>query len=191
MIRFMRKEYASLRRRPFLTPVWILALLGALGLGLAARGVLEASTTLVVVTRHAEKVADGSADPPLAPAGVERAARLAGIFGASPSGLAIDAIFVTQWQRSGATAQPLAARLGVPVITLNDDDIAGLKARILGEYRGRRVLVVAHSDTVGPIVHALAGGAEAPVVGEVGYGTAYVIAIPRWSRPTVLGVALP
>jgi 2,3-bisphosphoglycerate-dependent phosphoglycerate mutase len=191
MIGLMRKEYASLRRRPFLTPVWILALLAALGLGLAARGVLEASTTLVVVMRHAEKAADGTPDPPLAPAGLERAARLAAIFGASPKGLAIDAIFVTQWQRTGATAQPLAARLGVPVIALNDDDIAGLKSRILGEYRGRRVLVIAHSDTVGPIVHELAGGAESPPVGEAGYGTAYVIAIPRWSRPTVLSVALP
>ena len=191
MISVMRKEYASLRRRPFLTPVWILALVAVLGLGVAARGVLEASTTLVVVTRHAEKAADGGADPPLAPAGLERAARLAAIFGSSPKGLAIDAIFVTQWQRSGATAKPLAARLGVPVIALNDDDIAGLKARILGEYRGRRVLVIAHRDTVGAIVHALAGGAESPPVGEVEYGAAYVIAIPRWSRPTVLGVALP
>jgi broad specificity phosphatase PhoE len=191
MIGAMRKEYASLRRRPFLTPVWILALLAAVGLGLAARGVLEASTTLVVVTRHAEKAADGSADPPLSPAGLERATRLAAIFGAGPRDLAIDAIFVTQWQRSAATAKPLAARLGVPVITLADDDIAGLKSRILGEYRGGRVLVIAHSDTVGPIVHALAGGAESPSVGEVGYGAAYVIAIPRWSRPTVLGVALP
>ncbi|HUO80320.1 MAG TPA: histidine phosphatase family protein [Steroidobacteraceae bacterium] len=187
----MRKEYASLRRRPFLTPVWILALLALLGLGLAARGVLEASTTLVVVTRHAEKAADGSADPPLAPAGVERAARLAAIFGASPKGLAIDAIFVTQWQRTGATAAPLARKLGVPVIRLADDDIAGLKSRILGEYRGRRVLVIAHSDTVVPIVRALAGGGEAPPPGEVAYGDAYLIAIPRWSRPTVLGVALP
>ena len=191
MITVMRKEYASLRRRPFLTPVWILALLAVAGLAVAARGVLEASTTLVVVTRHAEKVADAGADPPLAPAGLERAARLAGIFGASPKGLAIDAIFVTQWQRSGATAQPLAARLGVPVIAINDDDIAGLKSRILGDYRGRRVLVVAHSDTVGPIVRALAGGAESPPVGDAEYGTAYVIAIPRWSRPTVLGIALP
>jgi broad specificity phosphatase PhoE len=191
MIPLMRKEYASLRRRPFLTPVWILGLLAALGLGVAARGVLEASTTLVVVTRHAEKVADGGADPPLAPAGLERAARLATIFGGSPKGLAIDAIFVTQWQRTGATAQPLATRLGVPVIALNDDDIAGLKARILDEYRGRRVLVIAHSDTVGKIVHALAGGAESAPVGEFAYGAAYVIAIPRWSRPTVLGVALP
>jgi 2,3-bisphosphoglycerate-dependent phosphoglycerate mutase len=191
MIGLMRKEYASLRRRPFLTPVWILGLAAVLGLALAAWGVLEASTTLVVVMRHAEKAADGTPDPPLAPAGLERATRLAAIFGAGPKGLAIDAIFVTQWQRTGATARPLATRLGVPLITLPDDDVGGLKARILGNYRGRRVLVIGHSDTVGRIVAELARGAESPPVGEVDYGAAYVIAIPRWSRPTVLAVALP
>jgi 2,3-bisphosphoglycerate-dependent phosphoglycerate mutase len=191
MIGGMRKEYASLRRRPFLTPVWMFGLLAALGLGLAAWGVREASTTLVVVMRHAEKAADGTADPPLAPAGLERAARLAAVFGTGPKGLAIDAIFVTQWQRTGATAQPLAKRLGVPVVMLQDNDLAGLKARILGDYRGRRVLVIAHSDTVGRIVGELARGAASPAVGEVEYGAAYVVAIPRWSRPTVLSLALP
>jgi broad specificity phosphatase PhoE len=187
----MRKEYASLRRRPFLAPVWILGLAAVLGLAVAAWAVLGASTTLVVVTRHAEKAADGSADPPLSAAGLERAGRLAAILGTGPKGLAIDAIFVTQWQRTAATAQPLAARLGVPVIKLADDDLAGLKARILGEYRGKRVLVIAHSDTVGAIVRELGRGADAPAIGEVEYGAAYVIAIPRWNRPTVLGLVLP
>jgi broad specificity phosphatase PhoE len=191
MIAVMRREYASLRRRPFLTPVWLLGLLAGLALGLAAWGVREASTTLIVVMRHAEKVADGSADPPLAPAGLERAARLAALLGAGPKGLAIDAIFVTQWQRTGATAQPLAKRLGVPVVMLQDDDIAGLRARILADFRGRRILVVGHSDTVGRIVRELAHGAESLPVGEVEYGVAYVIAVPRWSRPTVLSLALP
>ncbi len=171
--------------------MWILGLLAALGLAAAGWAVHGASTTLVIVTRHAEKAADAVADPPLAAAGLERAGRLAAMFGASPQGLAVDAIFVTQWQRTAATAQPLATRLGVPLITLKDDDIAGLKARILGEYRGRRVLVIAHSDTVGPIVRELARGADLPAIGEPAYGTAYVIAIPRWSRATVLGMTLP
>jgi broad specificity phosphatase PhoE len=191
MIGLMRKEYASLRRRPFLTPVWILGLSAALLLVAGAWALREASTTLVVVTRHAEKSTVATPDPPLADAGVARAERLAALFGTTAKGLAIDAIFVTQWQRTLATAQPLAKRLGAPVIVVKDDDVAGLAARILSDYRGRRVLVIAHSDTVGPIVRALARGAEMPAIGEVEYGAAYVVAIPRWSRPTVLGVTLP
>jgi broad specificity phosphatase PhoE len=187
----MRKEYASLRRRPFLAPVWLLGVAALIAVAVAGWAVLADSTTLVVVTRHAEKTADPIPDPPLAPAGVERAARLAQLLGAGRHGLAIDAVFVTQWQRTHATAAPLVSRLGVPLIEVRDDDIAGLRARILGEYRGRRVLVIAHSDTVGEIVAALAKGGPVPAIGEVGYGQAFVVAIPRFSRPTVLELALP
>jgi broad specificity phosphatase PhoE len=191
MIGAMRKEYASLRRRPFLTPVWLLALAGVLALGIAAWAVLAASTTVVVVMRHAEKAADGTQDPPLSPAGLERAGRVAAIFGGGPRELAIDAIFVTQWRRTGATAAPLATRLGVPMVTVQAQDLKELEARILRDYRGRRVLVVAHSDTVPELVHDLARGAEIPITGDGEYGTTYVIAIPRWSRPAVLRVSLP
>ena len=189
--RHMLKEHAELRRRPFLTPVWIMVLAGMLALGAAAWAVLAASTTLVVVMRHAEKTSEEGADPPLSAAGVERAARLATIFGSSGRGLAIDAIFVTQWQRTSATARPLATRLGVPVITVPDTDVAALEARILADYRGKRVLVIAHADSVPILVRDLARGAPVPPIAAPEYGIAYVIAIPRWSRPAVLGLTLP
>jgi hypothetical protein len=191
MIGGMYKEYASLRRRPFLTPVWLFALAGLLALGAAAWALREASTTLVVVVRHAEKVADGSADPALSPEGLERARRLAAEFGTVPKEFAIDAVFVTQWQRTAATGLPLATRLGIPVIPIVDQDVAGLEERIRHEYRGRRVLVVAQADTVPAIVRALAQGSVVPGLAAGEYDAAYVVAIPRWSRPTVLALRLP
>ncbi len=191
MILNMATEYASLRRRPFLAPVWIFGLVAVFALLVAGWVTVAASTTVVVVLRHAEKSLDLTPDPPLSPAGLERAARLATIFGAGPKGLAIDAIFVTQWQRSADTARPLATRLGVPLERVPDDDRHGLERRILDGYRGKRVLVVAHSDTVADIVQDLARGSDLPALGEIDYGMAYVIAIPRWSRPTVLALALP
>jgi broad specificity phosphatase PhoE len=191
MIGAMHKEYASLRRRPFLTPVWIFGLLGLLALGAAAWAVREASTTLVVVMRHADKLTDATADPALSPEGLERARRLATAFGSGPRELSIDAVFVTQWQRTAATGLPLATRLGIPVIPVVDHDIGVLEERIRHEYRGRRVLVVAHSDTVGQIVKALGQGTTVPEIAAGEYGTAYIVAIPRWSRPTVLAMKLP
>jgi broad specificity phosphatase PhoE len=190
MIGSMRKEYASLRRRTFLAPVWLFALAGLIGLTALGWVVTAASTTMIVVMRHAEKSAEAGTDPPLSPAGLERAARLAAIFAGTGSESAIDAIFVSQYQRSEATARPLAVRLGVPVITVPADDLKGLERRILEGYRGRRVLVVAHSDTVPQIVHSLAGTQVAPLAAEE-YGTTYLVALPRWGRPAVLRVALP
>jgi len=186
----MHKEYASLRRRPFLTPVWIFGLVGVIALFAAGWAVREASTTLVIVTRHAEK-ADGGADPALSAAGLERAQRLASLLGGPPRALAVDAVFVTQWQRTAATALPLATRLGIPVIPVAADDLAGLEARIRDEYRGRRVLVVAHADSVPRIVADLSQGTTVPQIAAAEYGTAYVVAIPRWSRPNVLVMQLP
>ena len=186
----MRKEYASLRRRPFFMPVWLLALAFAVGLGGSAWALRVASTTVVVVMRHAEKADETSADPPLSAAGAERAGRLAAMFG-RPSAFGFDAIFVTQWHRTTATAEPLAKRLGARLIEVEADDVAGLEARILGDFRGKRVLVVAHSDSVPVIVHDLARGAAIPPIAAGEYGTTYVVAIPRWSRPTVLAFSLP
>lgn len=191
MIASMYKEYASLRRRPFLTPVWMFAIGAVLALGAAAWVLREASTTIVVVMRHAEKVVETGADPSLSAEGLDRARRLASAFGTVPKEYAIDAVFVTQWQRTAATGLPLATRLGIPVIPIVDKDLAGLEDRIRHEYRGQRVLVVAHSDTVPLIVKALGQGAVVPEIGEAEYGAAYVVAIPRWSRPTVLALRLP
>lgn len=187
----MRKEYASLRRRPFLAPVWILTIGAILALGAAAWTFEAAKTTIVVVVRHADKAADGTDDPPLSPAGLERATRLAALLGSGGAEFGIDGIFVTQYRRTGATAEPLASERHVPVIRLKDEDLAGLEARINADFRGKRVLVVAHSDTIPAIVKRLGGQDQVPEIGAGEYGTVYVIAMPRWNRPTVLRLALP
>ena len=187
----MRKEYASLLRRMFLTPVWIFFFVGALALVVAAWAVLAASTTVVMVVRHADQTDEASADPPLSAAGTERATRLAALLAAAPGGQGVDAIFVTQWRRTDETARPLATRSGVPVIALPADDIGALEHRILDEYRGRRVLVIGHADTVPEIVRRLGRGSAVAPPGAGDYGTAYVVAVPRWGRPNVLRLSLP
>jgi broad specificity phosphatase PhoE len=190
-MRAMQKEYRSLRRRPFLAPVWIFALAAVLALAAAAWAVYAASTTLVVVMRHAEKAAGAGDDPPLSAEGVARAERLATTFGVQDGPRAIDAIFVTDKLRTAQTARMLATRLGAPVVILPAGDLAELERRIFDQYRGKRVLVVAHSNTVPAIVARLADGGAFPPIADDEYGTAYVVAVPRWSRPAVLRIQLP
>jgi phosphohistidine phosphatase SixA len=192
MILRMRKEYASLRRRPLLAPVWIAALAGIVVIALGFWLVTAASTTTVFVLRHAEKVTTnpGDPDPPLAPAGEARALELAQLFGNAPKGQSLDAIIVTELRRTQDTVRPLANRLGVPVIVVPAEEPARAAKRALSEYRGGRVLIVAHSDTVPEIVKELSGVDVGPM-SESEYGILYLVAVPRFSRAAVTRLDRP
>jgi phosphohistidine phosphatase SixA len=182
MIGIMRKEYASLRRKPFLTPVWLGAAASVLVLALAVWAVWSASTTLVYVVANAEAVGDGSADPALSPAGEARAARLAALLGTKSAELGVNAIFVTETRRAQQTARPLAIALSVPVIVMPAGDVKALKQRVLSEYRGQRVLVIGHPDTVPQVVKALSGRKVEAASEAAGV---YVVAVPYLSRAIV------
>ena len=188
----MRKEYADLRRRPLLAPVWIAALAGVLVIALGFWLVSAASTTTVFVMRHAEKLASNpdDKDPPLAPAGEARALELAKHFGGAPKGQSLDAIIVTELRRTQDTVRPLANRLGIPVIVVPANDPAGAAKRALHDFRGGRVLIVGHSDTVPEIVEALSGVEVGPM-SDTEYGILYIVAVPRFSRSEVTRFDLP
>jgi len=188
----MRKEYASLRRRPLLAPVWIAALSGLLVIALAYWLVSAASTTTVLVMRHAEKmtVPADDPDPPLSPAGEARALELAQHFGRAPKGQGPDAIIVSEFRRTQETVQPLANRLGIPVIVVPAKEPAQAAERALAENRGGRVLIVGHSNTVPDIVKELSGE-DVGEMSDTEYGVVYVVAVPRFSRASVTRLDLP
>lgn len=186
----MRKEYASMRRRPFLAPVWLAALAGILLLAIGIWILSAASTTTVFVMRHAEKAALPEDDPPLSPAGEARALALAEHFGRAPKGLGLDCIIVSEFKRSQDTVRPLAIRLGIPVIVVPAGQSGSAAARALGEYRGGRVLIVGHSNTVPELVEELSGD-EVPAMSEAEYGAVYVVSVPRFSRAAVTRFDLP
>ncbi len=188
----MRKAYADLRRRPLLAPVWIAALAGILVIALAFWVLSAASTTTVLVMRHAEKVTTQpeDPDPPLSQAGEARALELAQHFGRAPKGQGLDAIFVTELRRTQETVQPLANRLGIPVIVVPAKEPAVAAKRALAENRGGRVLIVAHSDTVPDIVKELSGE-DVGEMSDTEYGIVYVVAVPRFSHASVTRFDLP
>lgn len=186
----MRKEYASLRRRPFLAPVWLAALAGLLVIALAVWVIGAASTTTVFVMRHAEKAEAPPDDPLLSPAGEMRALALAEQFGRAPKGQGLDTIFVSEFRRTQETVRPLANRLGIPVIVVPAAEPKTVARRALDENRGGRVLIVGHSDTVPAIVKELSGD-KVPEMSVTEYGILYVVAVPRFSRAAVTRLDLP
>lgn len=125
--------------------------------GLAGCGAAPEPTRVFVV-RHAEK-ADASKDPELSDLGRARAHALSEAIGRAP----VAAIFATPYQRTQATAAPLAAARGLPVTIVDAAAAGALADRIRAEHAGQTVLVVGHSNTVPEVVAALGGGAIAPI----------------------------
>ena len=186
----MRKEYASLRRRPLLAPVWLAALAAAFVVALVIWLLVSASTTTIIVMRHGEKAALPVDDPALSPAGEARAQALAKILGEAPAEFRIQGIFVSEFRRTQDTVRPLANRLGVAVIVVPAADISLVAKRARGEYRGGHVLIVGHSNTVPEIVEKLSGHKIAAMA-ESEYGVVYVVALPRFSRASVTRLDFP
>ena len=186
----MHKEYANLRRRPLFAPVWLAALAAALVVALAIWIFASASTTTILVMRHAEKAALPAEDPPLSLAGEGRAQELAHVLGEAPAEFRIQGIFVSEFRRTQETVRPLANRLGVPVIVVPAADSSLVADRARAEYRGGRVLIVGHSNTVPEIVEKLSGE-KIPAMAETEYGVVYVVSLPRFSRASVTRFDFP
>lgn len=115
--------------------------------------VLPASSQVTVIfTRHAEKALTPPKDPTLSSAGEIRAKLLASML----ADAGVDAIFVTEFQRTQQTATPLATRVHVKptVIPAADTDalIKALRARTSGV-----VVIVGHSNTIPAIIAGLGG----------------------------------
>jgi len=175
------------RHRAFLAPLWLLALGGVLVLAAAFIYWNSATTTTIVLLRHAEKQAGAIDDAPLTPQGELRAARLAQMFGDSESFGRVQRIYVTDTRRTQQTAAGIAQRLNLkPVVVEAKTSTADLASRVLQENRGGLALVVGHSNTVPQLVAALAHADKVPAIGDEEFDTLYVVTVPTIGRASVL-----
>jgi broad specificity phosphatase PhoE len=178
------------RRRTFLAPLWATWLLAMGVFAALVEGFFywhSATTTTIVLVRHAEKDLGAISDAPLSPEGEQRADRLAAMFGDAEAFGRVRKIYVTNTRRTQQTALRLSQRLGLnsEVVDVKTDSGA-LAHRVLDENRGGRALIVGHSNTVPEIVTALTGWKDVPPIGEDEYGTLYVVTVPSIGPATVL-----
>jgi broad specificity phosphatase PhoE len=175
------------KRRTFLAPLWLLATIGVLLIALALAYWNSATTTTVVLVRHAEKQVGAISDAPLSPQGEVRASRLAQMFGDNEPFGRIDSIYVTDTRRTQQTSAGVAQRLGVSAVVVEaKTDSRELARRVLRENRGGRALIVGHSNTVPEIVAALSGAENVPPIGEEEFDTLYVVTVPTIGKVSVL-----
>jgi broad specificity phosphatase PhoE len=136
-----------------------------------------ATTTTVVIVRHAEKV-DDSTDPALADPGVRRADALA----AALADAGVQTVYTTQYRRTRDTAAPLAALLGLqPVVIASSgastaEHAAEIAVTIRERDTGGTVLVVGHSNTVPAIIQAL-GGPDIGHIDDDAYANLFIVVI--------------
>src|SRR5216110_905336 len=104
------------RRRTFLAPLWLVWLL-VMGvivmIGAAFLNWRSATSTTVVLVRHAEKELGAISDAPLSPEGERRADRLANMFGDNQKFGRLQKIYVSNTRRAQQTALRLSQRLGI------------------------------------------------------------------------------
>ncbi len=174
-------------RKPFLAPLWLLAWGGILVLAAAVWYWHTATTTTIVLVRHAEKQIGTISDAPLSPQGELRATRLAQMFGDAETFGRVKQIYVTDTRRTQQTAAGLAQRLGLsPVIVEARTSNADLARRVLRENRGDLAIIVGHSNTVPQLVAELGGVESVPPMGDEEFDTMYVVTVPTIGRASVL-----
>ena len=178
------------RRRTFLAPFWLvwLLVLGAIALvGATFLHWRSATSTTIVLVRHAEKELGAISDAPLSPEGETRAARLAQMFGDASAFGRVQKIYVTNTRRTQQTANGVAQRVAVePIVVEAKTSSADLARQVLRENRGGRALVVGHSNTVPEIVASLTHSDSVPPIGDEEFDTMYVVTVPTIGRPSVL-----
>ena len=126
-------------------------------------------TATVVLVRHADITSvAGNPDPPLNAAGTARADALRRAL----ADAGVGAIFVTRFQRTRQTAQPLADALGIePAIR---DDVGETVAAIREQASSSTVLVVGHTNTL-PDICAGLGGPALPAIGATEFDRLFVL----------------
>ena len=144
---------------------------------------LAAPPGLVILVRHAEKAALPADNPPLTPAGRERAAELAKAVEVLSANVPLRAIFSTDYVRTIETAKPLSQASHVPVTVVKGD----LAPRVLA-IAGGTVVIVGHSNTLPPIIEAL-GGPSGIVIGDAEFKHLYVLAAPGTTHAKLAALA--
>jgi broad specificity phosphatase PhoE len=153
-----------------------LAALAVVTLLTVAAPLAASAQTAVFVVRHAEKV-DESKDPLLSAKGQARAQALARQLAAA----AVKAIYVTEYKRTGLTAAPLAAALGLTPIVVRAGDTPGLVEKIRKDNPADVVLVVGHSNTLPDILKRF-GHPDPVEIADDEYDSLFVV-VPRAALP--------
>lgn len=149
----------------------------------------SAADQVVFIVRHAERATTPAGqpagpgmmadDPPLSPAGHERATKLAAILASSE----VKHIFTTEYLRTRETAAPAAERLNIKPVMGAARDPQTLIDRIKA-VQGN-VLVVGHSNSVPDLLTRL-GVKQAITIGDNEFDNLFIVVRRDAGEPTLI-----
>lgn len=134
-------------------------------------------TLKVWVVRHAEKITVNpkDKDPELSPEGSVRAEALLKLL----KGEKIDSIFVTPFKRTKLTAFPLADELGLAMKIYNPTDQKALAKQLIVNAKGKKIVIVGHSNTVLDLLEAFGGSKPFQEIKDDEYDYIFVLTVKK------------
>lgn len=138
-------------------------------------------TTTIYLIRHAEKAADGTADPELSDAGMERAQKWGKYFDDKN----ISTYCTTVYKRAKMTALEISstfAKMPEPGTERNFKmktyDPMTFSLKDLSEkLKGENIVIIGHSNTIPTLVNNFIGERKYPDIQESEFGNLYIIKI--------------
>jgi broad specificity phosphatase PhoE len=152
----------------------------SLALSLFSALCLADAQQVVFLVRHGEQASGANGDAPLTEVGQHRARVLATVL--KDAGLT--AIYVSEFQRTMQTAEPLAQALQIEPTRLPRGDIESLINRLRTQHADGRVLIVSHSLTIPHVLKAF-GHPEEVVIQREEYDRLFVI-VPKPAGPPLV-----
>lgn len=133
----------------------------------------DSSYTILFCVRHAEKVLDGSKNPPLTPEGEARAARLGFLL----SNTRVDRIGTSNTKRNLQTADAVKTVTGQTALEVFSPELVyEWMQDLLITDPGQHVLYVGHSNTLPELLNRLTAGAGYTDIPDDDYGRLYIVA---------------
>jgi 2,3-bisphosphoglycerate-dependent phosphoglycerate mutase len=128
--------------------------------------------TTVILVRHAEKENDGTKDPDLSVAGIERANRLASLFKKTR----VDAVYSTPYKRTQHTVKALAEAKGLAILMYDPLQLEAVE-NILLKHRGGTIVLCGHSNTIPQIANLFVGKEEFKNFDESDYSNILILSV--------------
>ena len=129
--------------------------------------------TTVILLRHAEKeMIAGNDNPPLSPAGIERAQRLQATF----PNVVPDMFYSTPFIRTRETLKPWATAVDKEIQTYDAGKLLEFSEELL-KQKGKTIVVVGHSNTIPPLVNLLIHREKYRQLPDDEFGTIYLVTI--------------